>query len=248
MTKNISVHQKKAFLTTRLIALLLLLLFSTAASAAAIEISPMQLDLSKDQPITALNLSNRSPTPVVVQINSKRWMQQNTKDVYNDTRDIIITPPIITIPALGSHVVRIGLRRNVDINQELSYRIFIKEIPNYKERKPGVSVVLQISIPLFVAPESPLNHQLNWRATALKTQQLQLLLTNNSNQHIKINRITITPLGSSKPLIKENTFLYLLPTQNKKLLFAWAKSVKNIQINLVTDWGNIAESVTVAQN
>src|SRR3546814_9833017 len=57
------------------------------------------------------------------------WSQSGGKDVFAAVDDILATPPIFTIPAGGSQVIRVGSRRAPDPQHERAYRLFLREVP-----------------------------------------------------------------------------------------------------------------------
>ena len=218
--------------------------------AAALEISPIRLDLSNQQPITSFTLTNKaSSTATNLQITVKKWTQKNGQDIYSQTEDLLVTPPILVIPPGASRIVRLGLRRSADLTHELSYRIFINEIPSYNDKKnSGISMLLQLSVPVFIAPLSTATSQLCWHAQKLATHQLKITLNNCSTQHIKISQLKVSSKSSLKPEINQETFVYLLPLQTKSWIFPWPSFTKTINITTITDWGKLFENVTLSSS
>ena len=74
------------------------------------------------------------------------WSQVEGKDVYTATREVLANPPIFTVPAGGSQLVRIGLRRAPNTQRELTYRIFMQELPPPLDNEfTGTRMLMRIS-------------------------------------------------------------------------------------------------------
>ena len=65
-----------------------------------------------------------------------------------------MSPPIATIAPDKEQIIRVGLRRAPDKERELSYRLFLQEVP--APPKPGfqgLQVALRVGLPVFVQPK-----------------------------------------------------------------------------------------------
>jgi fimbrial chaperone protein len=124
-----------------------------AYSAGALNVSPTKFNLSAQQTTAVLTLTNQSDTPDIVQIQAYLWTRNNKQDVYTKTQDLLISPPIITIPPHTAQIIRIMLRRAPDPKNQLRYRIYAQEIPSRHPDKPaGIQIALRFGIPVYVAP------------------------------------------------------------------------------------------------
>ena len=89
----------------------------------------MRVTLSDKQKIGTITVRNDGTEPVPMQLEVLNWSQEEANDVFTPTRELIVNPPIFTIPAGGSQLIRVGLRGTPDAQRELTYRIFIQELP-----------------------------------------------------------------------------------------------------------------------
>ena len=118
--------------------------------------SPVRATLSARQQVGALTVRNDGAEPAVVQLEVLSWSQQDGKDVYVPTAEILATPPIFTVPAGGSQVVRVGLRRAPDPGASSPIGCICRRVP--PPPKPdfqGLQVALRIGVPVFVLPPAP---------------------------------------------------------------------------------------------
>ena len=102
---------------------------ATVVNATDLGVSPVRVTLSDKQKMGTLTVRNNGAEPVPMQLEVLNWSQEEGNDVFTPTRELIVNPPIFTIPAGGSQLIRVGLRRAPDAQRELTYRIFLQELP-----------------------------------------------------------------------------------------------------------------------
>ena len=132
--------------------------------AGAFTISPIRVELSSTVPMIAVTVRNNdSSAPATIQAQSMSWSQQGGQDVYQDSRALIVSPPIFTLQPDGEQVVRIALRTAPPADRETLYRVYFQELPGAvgedaagNERKPALRMVLRMGIPIIVAPAAGL--------------------------------------------------------------------------------------------
>lgn len=196
----------------------LLAFFVTAAAAQAgqISIRPLGLVLTEKQPIRTFTVNNPGDDPVTVQSETLSWRQDDGDDELTPTRELLITPPIVTIPPGESQLVRVGLRRAPEPSRELSYRVRFSEVPPPPEPGfTGLLVALNISVPVFVEPPAPAAADAHWQARMLENGELALRVSNRGSAHLKLTEVGVlargTEIGSGKML------LYVLPGSSGSL-------------------------------
>src|SRR5215470_478534 len=77
-----------------------------AGVAGSFEVNPVRVDLSAAARTAAVTVRNTGAEAVVVQLSVVAWSQEDGRDVYSDTKEILATPPIATIPAGGEQIIR----------------------------------------------------------------------------------------------------------------------------------------------
>jgi fimbrial chaperone protein len=168
--------------------------------------------LSAAQPITALTVYNEGDQPAVIQAQAFAWSQENGHDVYTASKEILLTPPIFTVPARSSQILRLGLRRPADQQRELTYRLYLQEVP--PPPAPGfngLTTALRLGVPVFLMPAGGAAPQLRWQAT-LAPQGTLIRLTNTGNAHVNIASFTLsTP--DARVSTTQQVGQYVLPGQ-----------------------------------
>ena len=120
------------------------------AAAGSFQVSPVNLTLPADRQSTSLTIRNNDSAPVAVRVETFGWSQQDGRDVYSATSDVIVSPAIFTIAPGAVQLVRVGLRaRNAK-----AYRVIFEEIPR-QQSSGSVQVALRLNLPLYLAPPSP---------------------------------------------------------------------------------------------
>jgi fimbrial chaperone protein len=183
-----------------------------SANASTFNISPIRAQLDSGHRTEALTLVNADDSPVVIQVRVVSWSQKNGAEQLEDTRELLVTPPVLQIPANGQQIVRVALRRQPDPGQELTYRIIFEEVPQAAPADfKGLRVALRLSIPVFVAPaHGSASASLAWQSRWLPNGRLELAATNNGSGHSQILDFEAQFPGSLMPL-RGTTSKYVLP-------------------------------------
>jgi fimbrial chaperone protein len=190
-----------------------LVLFAATASSAlagSFQVSPVSATLTGRQPVSALTVRNTGSVPAVIQLEAMAWSQPGGKDQYVPATDILATPPIFSIPAGGSQVIRVGSRQPPG-SGERAYRLFLREVP--PAPKPGfngLQMTLQISLPLFIQPDAAMAPRLEWQATRMADGQVRIHVTNLGQVHARLSRIKLSAGPDANPLPISDKTIYVL--------------------------------------
>jgi fimbrial chaperone protein len=189
------------------------------ALAGSFSVSPVRLALSAKQPVASVVVRNDGSEPSVVQLEVLGWAQSANEDVYGSTSELLATPPIFTVPPGGSRVVRIGLRRPPDPSHELTYRLFMQEIPPPLDADfRGMRMTLRIGVPVFVASSAKSKPELKWHTAAAADGKIRLSLANSGNEHVKISDVELTANDGTHSSGVQRVSTYVLPGQRREWL------------------------------
>ena len=196
--------------------IILLVMGASVASAASLGVSPVRVTLSESQSMGAFTVRNDGTEPASLQMEMLNWSQAEGQDVLTPTRELLANPPIFTVPAGGSQLVRVGLRRAPDGQRELTYRIVLQELPPPPNPDfNGTRMLMRISLPVFVLPKIDAKPVLLWQATRTPQGALKISLTNNGNAHIQIANFKLSLPGSAQPWVTRESAEYVLPGQGR---------------------------------
>jgi fimbrial chaperone protein len=216
------------------------------------KVSPVRVELSAQRPVAALTIRNEmADEAVVVQLRTVAWTQQEGREVHAETTDLLATPPIFTLAAGASQILRVGLRRPVEGSNEVAYRLFVREVP--QEPKPGftrVMTALEMSIPLFAKPRVPVAPSLEWQLKKAGDGGYSLLVRNEGNAHAQVANLALSVPDAGEPLATFPGFAYLLPGQGREIALqrgaqaALPAQTFNFKLTAYTDAGDIALSLS----
>ena len=197
---------------------------SASACASALALNPVRVSLDAGHPVGMLTLRNDGDQGTVVQLQASVWAQVDGKDVYTATTEIVATPPVFTVPPGGSQIVRVGLRHPAAAPRELSYRLFLQEVPPPPKRDfKGLRVAMRFGVPVF-ATSITARDGLN--PTAAPTLQwhlkraaggLVVSVSNPGNVHVQLVELTIGKPGATQALGRHATAEYVLAGQTRDL-------------------------------
>ncbi|MGB9428429.1 MAG: molecular chaperone [Gammaproteobacteria bacterium] len=212
------------------------------AQAGSFQVNPIGLALSATHSTGVVTVTNNSDTPTVVQLQIVAWSQENGKDVYTPSRNLLATPPIFTVPAGGQQTVRLGLMTKPDARRETAYRLFLQEVPPPKTPGiQGLQVLLRIGIPVFVEPAVETAPKLQWTARRLSATEVSVEAVNDGSAHAHIAKLTLSKRVNGTPLA-EVFGGYVLPGRHNDWTFKLAAPLpagESLQITADTDRGTL---------
>ncbi len=228
----------------------------------SIQLSPLRLVLADTALTTTLTVKNRGATPSLVQAELLSWSQKEGVDYFEPTRDILISPPIFNIGPNGEQILRVVTRRKPDVKNELTYRLFVREVQDKSKpaEKGSINVLLNISVPVFIQPSTlapaVTKQPLVWSAESINADQLRLKLTNNSTTHIQIKSFELKVGADVLSMVDKMRYVlpnasaeWVLSNQNKDLAKSLNANISTntgvIQLNAKTDQGDLIETVTL---
>jgi fimbrial chaperone protein len=221
---------------------------AATASAGSFSVNPVRATLSAKQPVGSLVVHNNGSEATVVQLETVSWAQEGGKDVYTPTKDILATPPIFTVPAGGSQVVRVGMRRGAEPQRELTYRLFLQEVPPARTDVQGLRVVLRVGVPVFVTPAVAATPLLRWQAVRTGDGGLKVRLTNSGNAHIQVAKSKLMLSSGAQPLVVQDVPAYVLPGQSRDWVYKLTPlppSGSPLRVTAQTDAGDMQAEVVV---
>jgi fimbrial chaperone protein len=223
------------------------------AMAADLGVDPVSLELSPDKQTAALKVSNASDLPTSIQIQAVAWSQQDGKDVYAPTKELLVAPPIVTIAPNSEQIIRVALRRPADPVKELTYRIFLQELPvpppsGYR----GLQVALRIGLPVFVKPaKTQAVPNMVWSVAWAPDHSLKVTMQNQGAAHVQVSDFELFTPGIDKSIAGESGSSYMLAGQSRswslKADYSARTANGRMLLKAYTDAGNI-DVVLIAGN
>jgi fimbrial chaperone protein len=198
------------------IALLTLLPHTAQAQTAALDVAPTSLDL-KPGAAGIFYITNHGGAPVAVQIEAQDWRQTEGADVITPSNSLFTSPPLARISPGTRQSVRV-LARPAGGGSETSYRLRVSQLPDPAQQTDGVAVLLQFSVPVFVADaKTSAAPALVWDAQDTP-DGVSVSVRNSGPRAVKLTGLM---LNGAK--LGNDAFVYVLPGASHRFAAAAAK-------------------------
>ncbi|WP_239482944.1 molecular chaperone [Paraburkholderia sp. C35] len=207
------------------------LMHVSLADAAALQVTPIRLDLAADRPAAVLTLHNVGTTPLNAQVRVFAWSQTADEDHLERTDNIVASPPIVQVLPGADQTVRILRVAKGDVSGEETYRLLIDEIPNGQGADAtGVRMQLRYSVPVFVgaqldAKPPALQFVLERTAAGLTAPTAQpaptqaalmLRAVNRDATHAQLSKVKLTWHDGQSTLLSPGLLGYALPHATRR--------------------------------
>lgn len=218
------------------------------ARASELELAPVLLRLAPGQNSTTVEVRNRGGAPVTIHARPYSWTQVDDKDVLTPTSDLIMSPPIFTIPAGRSQTLRLLLRSGASRQgPDRSYRLILEEAPPAGGDSRQVQVTLRMSIPIFAAGDAPRSASpaLKWDLKRSPAGKMMLSAVNGSASSIRVSNLEISsPQGLPLKPLAFGESPYILPGVRRKWTIEGGDtSVGPLRLSVTTNLGTSVEVV-----
>ncbi|UPG86159.1 molecular chaperone [Luteibacter aegosomatis] len=175
--------------------------FAPPLRASGLQVSPIGLHLRANAQAEALWLTNTGAETIHAQVRVFRWTQRDGKDRYEASRDLVVSPPMVTIAPGDRQMVRVIRQAAPPDGAEASYRVIVDELPT--NRPKGLEFVLRYSIPVFVAPKGDASVRATLSARwSDSAEGPRLQVSNEGNGHAQIaDLVRVDDHGRRTPLL-----------------------------------------------
>jgi len=183
--------------------LMLPLSLSLAPSAAAqtdgVQVTPVVIHLESDRGLSSVRLRNRRDREVAFEVSIFLWEQRDGEDIRSPTTDIIVAPSVFVVRPNAEQIVRLAIAssaRGPAPEQEIAYRLLMRELPVVGEEPSGFHVQLQMSLPVFIPPRPP-RAEIAARRVIDSDAGPSVVLENTGSAHIRLASVTYGPSDQS---------------------------------------------------
>jgi fimbrial chaperone protein len=223
----------------------LLLAGGLSLHAGSYTVKPVRIELSARQLRTTIQIQNRADDSTTIQAHVVAWNANGAEEVLTDNDEVLLNPPIFTIPAGHAQFVRLGLRHPPSDVREMTYRLILEEVPPpLKPGFVGITTLLKISVPIFVKPRvsSP---ELAWTLQRTSDQEVKLSVQNRGNAHVQIRKIEVATGADAEPGFVQGTVTYVLQNAHKEWIIRNQQlaGAGKVLLQAQTDNGEIHEDL-----
>lgn len=180
-----------------------------------------------------------------MQVEAVAWAQAEGVDSYTSSEDLLVNPPLFTVQPGRSQILRVGLRQPATGERELAYRLFLREVPAVpvgSRRSDGkVSVLLELRLPVYVAPSKVVQSQ-QWRVSRDAKGQIALSVLNTGSVHLVVGELKLRAAGAGRdtsPLAIMKTSVSVFPGQSRRWILHPDKPLTSprVELEVATDRG-----------
>jgi fimbrial chaperone protein len=222
-----------------------ILILPAAADAGSLKVYPVRVVMTGLEPVQTMTIQSSGSETIRVQVRVFAWRQEKGEDVYDETRDILVNPPLFEIGAGGQQIARFGLRVPAAAIEK-SYRVFLEEVPGQRPSQPGeVRTLLRIGIPIFVPPTEA-RGQLAWTIWPTRPNAVTLTIRNQGTVHVQIHRLALARAGGASLATQDMSF-YLLPGASRQVTLnvnAPVRAGDALKLSAVTDQADFSADLT----
>lgn len=193
------------------------------ADASSLQITPVNIEVPAPGAASKVTLANAGAEQLSAQIRVFKWVQKNGKDILEETRDVVASPPAMKLGPGKKTVIRVVRVSKTPAAKEESYRLIVDEIPAPpKPGQAGVGFAIRYSVPVFFSKPGE-DVDLKWKAT-VSNGQLTLKAENAGGRRIRL--ASLKAVGSNGKSVSFGSGLsgYVLG-QSLKTWTAKAKSI-----------------------
>ena len=168
-----------------------------SVSAATLQVSPINIEVTAPTTTATETLTNIDGKGVLnCQVRVFKWSQVNGVDKLEPTKDVVASPPALTIKEGANATVRIVRLSKAPVTTEETYRLLVDEIPPAPAKgTESVAFAVRHNIPVFFAPAG-LASKINWKATVVKGG-IQVAAQNIGQRHMRISSLQINGSGET---------------------------------------------------
>jgi len=134
---------------------LLVWCLATPAYAGVFSVTPVRIYMTPKDKAVAVTITNEGDEELVMQADVYLWKQKpDGEDDLTLTEDMFLSPPIIKVAGKSHQVVRLARLNRAISEQQLTYRMIVREIPEAKPAKENIQlqIALAFSMPVFITP------------------------------------------------------------------------------------------------
>jgi len=176
-------------------------------------VTPVRIYMTPRDRAVAVTITNESDEELVMQADVYDWKQKpDGEDDLALTEDMLVSPPIIKVPAKSHQVVRLARLVPIQQAQQMTYRLIVREIPEAKPAKEKIQlqVALAFSMPVFITPPGAKN-KLDCVVERTAANAVNAACENTGNAYVQPLGFVLTNQAGGK-LASRDKGGYMLPT------------------------------------
>lgn len=215
-----------------------------AALAAALQASPVLVELRADSPSATIQIRNTGQAPIAVQTRVYRWTQENGEESLDETDDLSASPPMTTLQPGTTYSVRLVRVNRQPVAQEQAYRVLVDELPDPNRQQSGtIAMVVRHSIPVFLLGPEGKPAQLTW-SVGTRNGRLVLRATNSGDRRVRLSNVSVRLPGGQNVSFGNGLLGYALAGSTMEWLSPGRASGSGGTVTATTERGTVTGQAT----
>jgi P pilus assembly chaperone PapD len=223
-------------------------------NANATSITPVAIEINDEVKINSITYTNDSKFEVLVQPSQKLWTQEDGKDKYTDTSDLLIVPSFVKIAPGQKQVFRVT-KRDKNEAEPRAYRLILEDVSDdvseaLSENQAGnIRFKFNHNLPVYFYPKIAKKNSYRTPNISLCDQKLGterqacLRIQNEEIMHVKVENFIIKVQNQQTTVVP--TFLTILPKSYKDINISIPRVAQPVVIEAKTSFGLASITVPV---
>ena len=212
----------------------------------ATTITPVAIELNDQTKVNSITYANDSKFEVLVQPSQMLWTQENGKDKYTQTSDLLIVPAFVKIPAGQKQIFRVT-RRDKNEAEPKAYRLILEDVSEdvsdalTENQSSVIRFKFNHNLPVYFYPKSVKKSSYKIPSISLCDQKIGterqacLRIQNEELMHVKVDDFIIKVQNQQTTVVP--TFLTILPKSYKDVNISIPRVAQPVTIEAKTSFG-----------
>jgi P pilus assembly chaperone PapD len=212
----------------------------------ATTITPVAIELNDQTKVNSITYTNDSKFEVLVQPSQMLWTQENGKDKYTQTSDLLIVPAFVKIPAGQKQIFRVT-RRDKNEAESKAYRLILEDVSEdvsdalTENQSSVIRFKFNHNLPVYFYPKSVKKSSYKIPSLSLCDQKIGterqacLRIQNEELMHVKVDDFIIKVQNQQTTVVP--TFLTILPKSYKDVNISIPRVAQPVTIEAKTSFG-----------
>lgn len=191
---------------------MLALCLAAPVYAGSFTVTPVRIYMTPRDKAVAVTITNESDEQLVMQADLYVWKQKpDGEDDLTLTEDMFLSPPIIKLAGKSHQVVRLARLNSAPSDQQLTYRMIVREIPEATPAKEKIQlqIALAFSMPVFITPQGA-KSKLDCVVARTAANSINAVCENSGNAYAQPLNFELTNAAGDK-LASRDKGGYILP-------------------------------------
>ncbi|HYG26496.1 MAG TPA: fimbria/pilus periplasmic chaperone [Caulobacteraceae bacterium] len=182
-------------------------------AAAGMLISPVVVEVDPDKTAAVVRITNQSQEPTSIRVRALSWGHRDGRDIFEETADVIVSPPMATIAPGATQVLRVGERTRTG-NVERAFRVVIEQVPA-DDSPQGVRMAMRLDLPMYSGRKGSAAPRLQWRGLVDRDGFVTIEAHNTGATHESVTEVS-APGAGVEPLTLAGSKGVVLPGGAKR--------------------------------